>query len=291
VGEKISTSVIKSVVMSKKLLEVLPEDPSTPLFQRESASSHDYGKKRLITRSRVLIVVAFIASLTVVLTVVLAVSISSSNKHEGNDCTIPGACNSQVLAYIDATFDPCEDFFNYSCGKWLSANPLGGRDQFKVFSQLAIDNWNYLTDYFSRSIKSSDPEAIKKSKFFFSACTDATYIEKNIQDHLISFMTAAGGWEDVGIFPADEWDFDNLTDDHYVGSPAYFVFGISSDDLNSSKPVVKVSYIQRNLLIRTLEDTCITWILGYGIKISLKMWKSGNFRWPLTQRFTVDGYI
>ena len=224
--------------MSSELFEVVREDPSTPLFQRESANLNS-GKK-LLTRSRILIIVAFILSVTVVLTVILAVSISS-NEDEGNDCTIQGACNSKVLAYIDTRFDPCEDFFNYSCGKWLSANPLGDRNQVKVFTELAFDNWNHLIGYLSRSISSSDPEAIKKSKYFFSACTDTAYIEQNIQDHLIRFLTAAGGWHDVGIFPADEWDFDNLTNDHYVGSPAYFAFGISSDDLNSSKPMIKVS--------------------------------------------------
>jgi len=227
--------------MSRQLYEIPREDPSTPLVLRESSSYGTNKGKKLITKSRVLIAVTFILLLTVVLTVVLPVSISSSNNHEGSDCVIPGACNSQVLAYIDTTFDPCEDFFNYSCGKWLSANPLGSRDQYSVVNEVAILNYNFLRDYFSSSVSSSDPEAIKKSKYFFSACTDTTYIEQNIKDHLIRFLTTAGGWEDVGIFPADDWDFDNLTDDHYLGSPAYFVFGVFPDDLNSSKPVIKVS--------------------------------------------------
>jgi len=113
---------------------------------------------------------SFGVALTVVLTVVLAVSISSSSKHEGNDCAIPGACNSQVLAYIDTRFDPCEDFFNYSCGKWLSANPLGGRDELDRFIQLGIRNLNNVERYLSRSVSGRDSGAIKKSKYMFSAC-------------------------------------------------------------------------------------------------------------------------
>jgi len=226
--------------MSNKLFG----DPSTPLIQRGSAYSDEdsSGGKKLITKSRfILLVVAVIIAVVVLLTVVLAVTISSSNKEKGNNCVIPGACDSQILAYIDASFDPCEDFFNYSCGKWLSANPLGDLGQLRISSMLAINNWNHLRSYLTRPIAASDPEAIKKSKYFFSACTDTSYIEQNLQEHLIRFMTAAGGWEDVGIFPADNWDFDNLSDDHYVGSPAYFVFGVVPDDLNSSKPVITVS--------------------------------------------------
>ena len=234
---------IEIVMSNIKLFEIPREDPSTPLFQRESvnrdSSSRDSGKK-LLTRSRVLIIVAFILLVTVVLTVILAVSISS-NEDEGNDCTIQGACNSKVLAYIDTRFDPCEDFFNYSCGKWLSANPLGDHDELDMFYEVTIKNLNNVERYLSRSVSGRDSEAIKKSKYMFSACTDTTYIQNNLNSHITSFMTTAGGWKDIGILPGDEWDFYNLTDDHYLGSPAYFAFDLEPDDLDSSKLVIKVN--------------------------------------------------
>jgi len=53
-------------------------------------------------------------------------------------------------------------------------------------------------------------------------------------------MTTAGGWNDIGLLPANEWDFDNLTDDHFLGSPAFFSFDLEPDDLNSSKLAIKV---------------------------------------------------
>jgi predicted metalloendopeptidase len=42
---------------------------------------------------------------------------------------------------VDKTLDPCTDFFQYACGKWLKANPIppdqGG---WGTFNALAI--WN-----------------------------------------------------------------------------------------------------------------------------------------------------
>ena len=42
--------------------------------------------------------------------------------------------------------------------------------------------------------------------------------------------------------PDTGWDIDsNLANDHYLGSSALFDFDVSSDDLNSSQSVIRVS--------------------------------------------------
>jgi len=221
--------------MSKPLSEATSEngnvnDPSTPLLtQRKSRR-----------KSRTTIGVGIV---TLVLLMGLGVGGYFGYEHffnDDEDCDIPGACNSRVLAYIDDSVDPCEDFFNYSCGKWLTANPLDGRNIWGTFYALEYDNMHHLDRYLTRSISGSDSDAIKKSKYIFSACTNSTFIVENFLSHLRSFMRSAGGWADLGISPGDLWDFDDLANDHYMGSTAYFVFGVVPDDYNSSKPVIKV---------------------------------------------------
>ena len=51
----------------------------------------------------------------------------------------------------------------------------------------------------------------------------------------------SGGWDDIGILPHDGWHiYSDLADEHYLGSAAFFTWKISPDDLNSSKPIIRV---------------------------------------------------
>ena len=85
---------------------------------------------------------------------------------------------------------------------------------------------------------------LRRPKYIYSACTDTDYIEENYADKVKSFMiTEGGGWEDGGFNPSYSWSIDsNLYKDHYLGSSAFFSFGIVPDDLNSSKPVITVNW-------------------------------------------------
>ena len=54
-----------------------------------------------------------------------------------------------------------------------------------------------------RIYQNSDPDAIKKSKYIYSACTDVQFIQDNYVKHLQDFIKSAGGWADIGIPPDD----------------------------------------------------------------------------------------
>ena len=147
--------------------------------------------------------------------------------------------NSKVLDYIDTSYDPCENFYEYSCGQWSSTRPDAA--EWGTFHELALDNYNKLAGYLSGYERSYDPTAIKKAKRIYSACTDTDYISDHLTDQIESFMVSAGGWEEVDYTPAHSWSINsNLYKDHYLGSSAFFSFGITPDDLNSSKPVIRV---------------------------------------------------
>ena len=154
-----------------------------------------------------------------------------------------GTCHSDVLAYcIDDDYNPCEDFYRYSCGNWLADNSLNGRSAISSFSDLFVDNYQHLRTYLSRSVQGSDPTAIKKSKYIYSSCGDVEYIKNNFGSHIVNFIREAGGWSDIGIDPDNGWSINsNLVNDHFLGSSAFFGFYIAPDDRNSSKPVIRVS--------------------------------------------------
>ena len=199
------------------------------------------------------IIIFVITSIVVVLLVLIGVGIAlhftlkKDTKSTTNaDCITPDVCNSKLLDYINDTVDPCDDFYLFSCGNWLAANPLEDRDVVGTFYSLSLDNYDHLMGYLSQPVRDGDPAAIKKTKYIYSACKDVDFIEENIANHLLNFIARAGGWEDIGISPDNGWNINaDLSRHHYLGSSAFFGFGILPDDLNSSKSIIKVGDLVR----------------------------------------------
>jgi len=160
------------------------------------------------------------------------------NKKDDAD---PGLANSKLFDYMDTRYDPCENFYEYSCGRWRNDHP--NKPVWGTSRDLQLDNFNKLAGYLSQNPSSSDPNAIKKAKYIYSACTDTDHIGYNYKDQLERFMVNKGrGWENGDFIPAQSWSINDLYKDHYYGSSAFFRFGIIPDDLDSSKQVIRVIY-------------------------------------------------
>ena len=193
----------------------------------------------------------FLICICVLLFILLAAGVAvgvlfgTTNQFKNKKHTPPpgNITNSKVLDYIDTSKDPCDNFYKYSCGNWRNSRP--GAPEWGTFEDLALDNYNKLVEYLSRYARSSDPDAIKKAKNFYSACTNTNYICNNYVEEVKNFMiNKGGGWENGGLNPYKSWSINsNLSEDHYLGSSAFFSFEIFPDDLDSSKPVIKVIYI------------------------------------------------
>ena len=204
-------------------------------------SDQSARRRRIVLVISIACVVITSVLLAITLAITLSVSPSDSDSDEQSNCITPDVCNSNILKYIDSSYNPCDDFYHYSCGNWLSANPLNGRNTWGTAYELITDNYEHLSKYLVEPIQNSDPDAIKKSKYIYAACMDINYIQTHYVQHLQEFVRDAGGWADIGIFPDDGWDInDDLANHHYVGSSAFFAKGILPDDHNSSKPIIKV---------------------------------------------------
>jgi putative endopeptidase len=84
-------------------------------------------------------------------------------------------------AAMDRKADPCGDFYQYSCGGWMAANPIpADQSSWSVYSKLAQDNLRFLWGILDAAAK-PDPKrnaVQKKIGDYFAACMDEAAVEK-----------------------------------------------------------------------------------------------------------------
>lgn len=158
----------------------------------DSASDSDYAVqtaqdklKRKIFRRKLLICVCVFSLIFVIaagITVGILLGATNLLQSKNSAASSPSSGmdnslnNSKILHYIDTSYDPCEDFYNYSCGQWNSSHLNSSWEELGAFDDLQLDTYNKLAGYLSQNVSSSDTDAIKKAKYIYSACTDVDYI-------------------------------------------------------------------------------------------------------------------
>jgi putative endopeptidase len=82
---------------------------------------------------------------------------------------------------MDKSFDPCVDFYKYSCNGWIKKNPIpGDQASWDVYGKLADENQQYLWGLLQTAAlpRAKRTPAEQKIGDYFSACMDEPAIER-----------------------------------------------------------------------------------------------------------------
>ena len=173
-----------------------------------------------------------------------------------------------INQYVDKKVNACDDFYQFSCGKWLDDVRIpSGNSKWTSFTELSEKNhWKLKTILDKLHPLKNDSEAIYKAHMYYKACRDYNWIEKNGLSSLKALIKKIGSW---GIWNATEWNDEDwsfeqaLTKIHKLKSMPLFYMSVATDDLKSNENTIRVRkllhhYYSYNVIIRHTHNTSLS---------------------------------
>ena len=132
----------------------------------------------------------------VLVAVGVGVGVAIRNRSESSDTTDLAAT---VLNNMDPSADPCNDFFQYSCGGWRTNNPLFG-DVLEIDRalKLTVRNVQSLKDLVEGG-NDTDVPAVQLARQFYKSCMDTDAIDARGVQPLSDLVQLTGGWDAVSV--------------------------------------------------------------------------------------------
>ncbi|MEO8385210.1 MAG: M13 family metallopeptidase N-terminal domain-containing protein, partial [Betaproteobacteria bacterium] len=137
---------------------------------------------------------------------------------------------------MDKTANPCEDFYQYTCGGWMKNNPIpADQPRWSVYGKLTQDNQRYLWGILDTLAKNTTGRNPRQQKIgdYFAACMDESAVEKLGAKPLAPHLNRISALKSKGELPAL---LARLQLD-MADSGFFFGFGSNQDFADSSKVI------------------------------------------------------
>ncbi|GIY26780.1 neprilysin-2 [Caerostris darwini] len=208
----------------------------------------------------------------------------SDNSSGVNVCLTPGCVKAAaaILSNLDENVDPCDDFYQFSCGGWLNTHAISeDRSSVSVFSEVQDDLNLKLRVLMEKKVVGSEPDYVRMIKQMYTSCMDLKKIDAAGSDPLQSALKSLGGWP---VVEGDRWDktsfdwIDTLIKFRKVGYSHDIMLDLSvtADYRNNTVHIIDLDQTSlgmpdRTYLVKGLNDSSTAAYFNLMVKTAKKL--------------------
>jgi len=219
---------------------------------QRSQNSINRSKKNIKTIELILLVIILFLSLYICIFGVLTPK-SKDEPKEDELCLRPECIitSARILSSLDAEVDPCEDFYQFTCGNWMNENVIpDDKTRVSTFDSIFKKNINILRnalegDYtanekLSEENQNRDKQIFEQLKSIYNICIDTDKIEEKGKEPLLKLIQQLKINENKTNYSNVDGVTELMIKLHNIGLSAFFDMGVAADQKN---PDLNVIYI------------------------------------------------
>lgn len=153
------------------------------------------------------------------------------------------AAAAAMLRFMDRQVNPCNDFYQFACGRWSRHHPLpDDKAAYDTFSRLREDLQTHLKDILEAPVSTVDSNATRNAKNLYKSCTNITLVDSQGGFPLQQLLESLGRWPIVN----SKWEENKtnlaelLAEIKLFNNDVIAAIWVNADTKNSSFNIIQI---------------------------------------------------